>query len=183
MVLAPLAARVCGGERRECRSPPQSGVRLRDHRRFRFLHIISDIGVARGLVPKFGEVCCMHHDACCPRSSGSPGDRHACLLFAAGRFVRAKRSVRRCISREDATNGKRGETALNVANALSRPPPLANRSSPISAHAAPQLPSFSERLERELLRLVMACALCEQAREVCQWGEVDATIGGARELR
>lgn len=87
------------------------------------------------------------------------------------------------IYREDATNGKRGETALNVANALSRPPPLANRSSPISAHAAPQLPSFSERLERELLRLVMACALCEQAREVCQWGEVDATIGGARELR
>ena len=60
-----------------------------------FAHIISDIGVARGLVPKFGEVCCMHHDACCPRSSGSPGDRHACLLFAAGRFVRAKRSVRR----------------------------------------------------------------------------------------
>ena len=64
-----------------------------------FLHIISDIGVARGLVPKFGEVCCMHHDACCPRSSGSPGDRHACLLFAAGRFVRAKRSVRRYIER------------------------------------------------------------------------------------
>ena len=180
MVLAPLAARVCGGERRECRSPPQSGVRLRDHD---FAHNSRYIGVVRGLVPKFGEVCCMHHDACCPRSSGSPGDRHACLLFAAGRFVRAKRSVRRCIYREDATNGKRGETALNVANALSRPPPLANRSSPISAHAAPHLPSFSERLERELLRLVMACALCEQAREVCQWGEVDATIGGARELR